>query len=609
MKEATSGSKNYLKRFFTSKTRILVAAFLLIGALIFGFWYSGDTQKKKIPTKPEPTPIYSPVIPEKRVPGQIIVKFRDGVSQSVIQEKLKQYGASVKEVIPGINSTVVTVPEGQEDAILKELSKDPIVKYAEPDYIQSVQFIPNDTFLRNQWGLANTGQVIGGRAGTPNADINALTAWDATRGNGIKVAVIDTGIDTAHPDLAGKVVASRIFMTTTINDRYGHGTHVAGIVAANSHNAQGVSGVCPGCQLLVAKALDDSGQGMTSIIAQAIIWAADNGAQVINLSEGGPTRTQSQQDAIDYAWNKGIVLVAAAGNSNSSTAFYPAASANVLSVGATDNRDRKASFSNFGTWVAVAAPGDAIYSTLPTSSYAMQAKYSTGLTYDYISGTSMSTPFVSGVAALVWTTPYGTSNASVIQRIIETVDPIVGTGQSWKYGRVNAGRAVGVQPTVAVSPTSATPSVFVPSPVCAGSVNNICPTPTPSATPVTPTFTPMPTVNVVATQQPTVEPTVEPTVDPCAGAVSVQDDDDDDDDDKKHKKKSKGEVHRMTDLLLEFLIKLLNILLQLLGGSIVLPGPNTPEPTSAPTPTVEPTVEPAPTEEPGQPEPTVNPCI
>ena len=606
MKEDTPSSKNPLKRFFSSKTRTLSVTALLIAVAFLGFWYSGGIEKEKAPAVPVPTPVYSPVIPEQRVPGQIIVKFRDDVPESVIQEKLKQYDASIKEKISGINTTIITVPEGQEDAILKELSKDPIVKYAEPDYIQSVQFIPNDTFFRNQWGLVNTGQVIEGRAGTPNADINVKFAWDTTRGNGIKVAVIDTGIDTAHPDLAGKVVASRIFTTTQINDRYGHGTHVAGIIAAESHNSQGVSGVCPGCQLLVAKALDDSGRGMTSIIAQAIIWAADNGAQVINLSEGGPTRSQSQQDALDYAWSKGVVLVAAAGNSNSSTVFYPAASANVLSVGATDNRDRKASFSNFGLWVSVTAPGDSIYSTLPVSPYAMQATYASALSYDYISGTSMATPIVAGVAALVWTTPHGTSNASVVQRIIATVDSIPGTGQSWRYGRVNAGRAVGAQPTFTPQPTNAAPTVFVPSPVCAGSVNNICPTPTPTATPITPTFTPMPTVNVVATQQPTIQPTLVPTIDPCVIVVSVQGDDDDDDDDEKHEKKSKGGVHRLTESFLDFLIKLLNIILQLFGGTIITPTPGVPTPTSAPTPIVQPTVAPGPTQGPGV--PTPNPC-
>jgi thermitase len=183
------------------------------------------------------------------------------------------------------------------------------------------------------------------------------------------------------------------------------------------------------------KVLGDNGSGTWSSVANGIIWAADNGARVINLSLGGTSHSTTLENAVNHAWGRGAVIVAAAGNSNTSTLTYPAAYANVIAVGATDQNDARASFSNFGTWVDVAAPGVDILSTTPrvgrTDQYATK------------SGTSMAAPFVAGLAGLVWTTGWGTSNTAVRDRIQATVDPIV-TDQPIG-GRINAARAVGAR--------------------------------------------------------------------------------------------------------------------------------------------------------------------
>jgi thermitase len=467
---------------------ISIAFLFLIGLLFLLFQpKSSQRQQSLLPTQP-------PTKKQEKAQGQILVKFKPSVTDETIASLLTPLHASVQKKIKGIDISVVSVPPGQEDAVLQVLQKNAVVQYAEPDYIQSVQMIPNDTYFANQWGLKNTGQIIGGKQGTAGKDIALTDAWDVTQGNDVRVAVIDTGIDLQHPDLTGKVVGQQVFVTQSISDGFGHGTHTAGIIAANMNNSQGIAGVCPGCKLLIAKALDDTGRSTTSVIATAIIWAADNSAKVINLSEGGSTNAQTQDDAIAYAIGKGSVVVASAGNDSSNQLFYPAALDSVLSVAATDNTDQKSSFSNYGSWVKVAAPGEAIYSTLPTTSFGLQSQESLNLTYDYLSGTSMAAPFVSGLAALVWTTQYGTSNTAVVSRILDTTDKIAGTGTYWSSGRINAAAAVGY----AVTTPTATPTI-TPTPTCPLS---------PTATLITPTIyclgacvTPMVTPTIAGTEE------------------------------------------------------------------------------------------------------------
>lgn len=237
--------------------------------------------------------------------------------------------------------------------------------------------VPNDPYFEKQWAL----QIIG-----------IAEIWRITKGNpDILVAVLDTGIDDNHRDLAGKL-AMIIDLTDdmTPGDSYGHGTHVAGIIAAESDNNIGVAGIAPGSRLMNVKVADDNGRCQPLVVAEAIIWATDHGASIINISVEFDEPTEDLEKAVNYAWNHGVLVIAAAGNHGSQLPTYPAYYQNCIAVAATRENDTLAPLSNTGDWVDVAAPGLNIYSTIPNGGY------------DYKSGTSFATAYVSGLAALLF---------------------------------------------------------------------------------------------------------------------------------------------------------------------------------------------------------------
>ncbi|WP_166397850.1 S8 family peptidase [Rubrobacter marinus] len=271
----------------------------------------------------------------------------------------------------------------------EKIEEEPGVAAVEYDHAREASYTPADPGFPEQWGLKKTG---------------FRSAWDAARGEGVRIAVVDSGVAAGHPDLAGKVVAQRDFVNGdgTADDDFGHGTHVAGIAAARTGNGTGVAGGCPGCELLVAKTMQGR-IGYDSDVAQGIIWAADNGADVINLSLTGPAPSGVLERAVDYAWDKGSVVVAAAGNSGDGTVQYPGAYSNVIAVAAVDRSENRASFSTMGGWVDVAAPGVGVLSTLPGG-------------YGYMNGTSMATPHVAALAGLL--AEEGLSNQQIKHRIV-----------------------------------------------------------------------------------------------------------------------------------------------------------------------------------------------
>ncbi|HSX09375.1 MAG TPA: S8 family serine peptidase [Candidatus Saccharimonadales bacterium] len=432
-----------------------------------------------------------PPVKDHSVDGQIIVKFKPQYSQIQIAYDLKKYQASIKSTIEGINQTIVQVPKGREEEITQKLKNDPYVEQTQRDYTTHAFVIPNDPQFAMQYAFNNTGQAVLGHNGKAKADIEAESAWNTTEGNGVKVAVLDTGVNLNQPDLSGKVVLQKSFLpnVTSVEDGNGHGTHTAGIIAADTNNGIGVSGTCPGCQLLIGKVLDDSGSGTTSEATAGITWAADNGAKVISMSLGTTEANTASMynQAVSYAMSKGAIVVAAAGNDGNSQLNYPAAATGVVSVAATTNNDAKASYSNFGNWVQIAAPGDNILSTGPTHSFQIAPfGYSISSPYYYLSGTSMATPIVAGVAALISTTSFGTSPQAIANRLYATADKIGGTGTDWVHGRLNAAAAVGQKaatPTATPTPTPKN-SLITPTLFCVGgSAQPPCATIPPSGAP------------------------------------------------------------------------------------------------------------------------------
>jgi len=380
----------------------------------------------------------------ERVEGRVLVKFRDGVGRGEAMRQMGRMGR-IEERLEALDVWSLGVPAAAQERLIKILGANPLVEFAEPDYVATVLMTPNDpNFADKQWGFDNIGQTILGVLGKVDADIDGPEAWDVASGAGVRVAVLDTGVDQNHEDISAKVVLQKNFSSSsTVEDFYGHGTHVAGIIAAVTNNEVGVAGGCPQCVILNGKVLGDNGSGAYSAIANGLTWAADNGARVINLSLGGTARSLTLERAVNYAWNKGAVIVAAAGNSGSSSKLYPAAYTKAIAVAATNNLDAKASWSNWGAkWVDVAAPGENIFSTFPNHPFVIGTNYGRSQNYDFASGTSMATPMTVAAVGVVWSSPWGTSNSAVRARIEGKADKIYGTGTYWSAGRVNAAAAV-----------------------------------------------------------------------------------------------------------------------------------------------------------------------
>ncbi len=379
------------------------------------------------------------------IAGQIMVKFRDhGAAAGVLRQHSLREG-------PGIGSTgahLIQVPAGKEPQLIQALNRNPAVEYAEPDEL--VTAATADEYFPRQYALQNNGQAftnttntLSVAAGKTDADVDAVEAWTVTTGSGIKVAVLDSGVASDNNDITPKVVARGNFSNGKAGeDNYGHGTHVAGIVAATANNTIGVAGVCPGCTILDGKVLNDSGIGSSSALANGINWAVSNGAKVINMSLG-VRASRTLETAVNNAWSQGAVLVAAAGNGGGQTKIYPGAYANVIAVAATDNTDAKASFSTYGAgWVDVAAPGVNVFSTFPNHTFVLGTQNNRSFGYDVGNGTSMSAPIVAATAALAWSSHAGATNTSVRANVESTADKISGTGTNWAHGRINANNAV-----------------------------------------------------------------------------------------------------------------------------------------------------------------------
>jgi thermitase len=379
---------------------------------------------------------------------EVIVKYADGITTGQRVGLFERTGvARTLGPVAGVGAKLVRV-NGDAADVAARLNRSRLVNYAEPNYILRVQAIPNDPSFDELYGLNNTGQT----GGAPDADIDAPEGWDAAGlggfppSGGVRIGIVDTGIDQTHPDLIGQTVAcaqsrgpggllSGQIEVGTCPDDTDHGTHVAGTVAALANNGIGGAGVDFAADLVICKALGGPlGTGSTADVANCINWVSSQGAKVISMSLGGGAST-TLKNAVASAWNNGngAVVVAAAGNDGDATLNYPAAYPEVVSVAATDNRDARASFSNANADVEIAAPGVNVLSTVRGGGYAT------------LSGTSMATPHVSAVAGVLRQVFPADSAAAIRSRLDAAVNDLgpAGRDASFGFGRVNLCKAAG----------------------------------------------------------------------------------------------------------------------------------------------------------------------
>ncbi|MBA7512202.1 hypothetical protein ES705_04206 [subsurface metagenome] len=380
------------------------------------------------------------------VAGEILVKFKAEVKKETIDKINEKFGVEIKKKLRIKNTYRLKVPPAKINEMLKKYREDlNNVEYAEPNYIRKAFRTPNDTQMPSQWGITQ---------------IQAPDAWDTETGKAsIVIAILDTGVDYDHEDLSGNMWddgggnCGKDFVNGDNNpdDDHGesHGTHCAGIAAAVTNNSTGIAGVSWKSKIMAVKVLYADGSGTLSDEIDGIDYAANNDADIISMSfgtTGYPIPSDLERDAINDAYSEGCLLVAASGNENQSYVAYPAAYDNVIAVGATNQSDERCDpvdwgagyGSNYGAELDVVAPGHNILSTVQMGTGPL------GSNYDSMGGTSMATPFVSGLAALILSQLGGLAPSDVRRIIEKTADDIwpPGLDQKTGWGRINAYNAL-----------------------------------------------------------------------------------------------------------------------------------------------------------------------
>ena len=360
-----------------------------------------------------------------------------GVNPEAYDSLVRAINASQGKVVNTISirgeviAIVADMPFNVVSSFRWEVQTKNLVRYVEPNMKFKAQFVPNDPYWSLQWGPQK---------------IEADWAWNTTTGShSVIVAVIDSGIDYTHPDVAANyVTGGRDWVNDDEDplDDFGHGTHCAGIIAAVLNNAVGIAGIA-NVSIMAEKGLNASGSGWEDDLANAIIHAVDQGADILSNSWGGYGESYLIHDAVQYAYNYSVLVIAAAGNDAWSRKSIPAAYDEVVAVTATDSYDAPAWFTNFGDWVEVAAPGMDIYSTMPTYHVTLN-DYGYSMNYDYMSGTSMASPHAAGVAALIWSQFPNATRDRVRAQLRYTGDDLgdLGFDEYYGYGRINAKNAV-----------------------------------------------------------------------------------------------------------------------------------------------------------------------
>ena len=437
-------------------------AFLLLQQAMFASIFAQDGGAAPAVTRRTPS------FDVPYVNDEVVVKYSPRASANAVQQSLTAADARTVDVaaLAPLGVKILKVPAGKVREVVTQLNQSPAVEFAEPNYlVQVADTLPNDPGWGSQYGPTH---------------IQAPQAWDITTGSSsVVIAVIDSGVDLGHPDLAAKIWSNPgetgggkqtngrdddndgyvddwrgwDFVNGDNNpqDDHGHGTHVAGIAAAASNNGVGIAGVAWGARVMPLKVLNSGGGGSNSNVAAAMTWAANHGAKVINLSLGAASPSAVMEDAVNYAYFKGVTVVAAAGNQNTLGVLYPAAYDHAIAVASTDASNNRSSFSNYGPEIDLAAPGSNIYSTY----------WNGGSTYATLSGTSMATPHVVGVAALLAGQP-GFDTPDKIRMAMETTALDLGDSgwdQLYGFGLVQAHDALLFDPST-ITPTPPPPGSY-----------------------------------------------------------------------------------------------------------------------------------------------------
>ncbi|MES2960114.1 MAG: S8 family serine peptidase [Pseudomonadota bacterium] len=385
------------------------------------------------------------------IQGRVLVMPRAGLSDAELGKILKVHGGQARR-IGNSDLHVVELPaNASEKAVAAQLAHNPHLKFAELDQIVAPAFVPNDPYYGSAWHLSK---------------LNTAAAWETAQGSGVTIAILDTGVDSAHPDLASRIVPGWNFYDNNSNtsDVNGHGTAVAGAAAAASNNSAGVASVAGQAKIMPVRIASPTAYASWSTLAEGITYAADKGARIANISYSGMSGSATVQSAAQYMKNKGGLVFVAAGNSGTSQSVAPTTT--MIVVSATDSTDKKTSWSNYGSFVSLSSPGINIYST------------SRGGGYGLFWGTSLATPVSAGVAALVMSAKPSLSGAQVESLLFSTAVDLGTAGRDtyFGHGRVNAGAAVqAALGTATVTADTTAPSVSISAPLGSSTVSGLVP--------------------------------------------------------------------------------------------------------------------------------------
>jgi hypothetical protein len=380
--------------------------------------------------------------------GRILIMPRAGLPEKELARILGEHGGKGRKIGQS-NLYIVDLPgNASEKAVAARLAHHPAFKFAEIDQEVEPALIPNDPYYGSAWHLPK---------------ISAPSAWDSSQGDGVTIAILDSGVDSGHPDLATKLVPGWNFYNNnnSTSDVYGHGTKVAGAAAAAGNNSVGVASVAAQSKIMPLRITDLSGMGYWSMIAQGLVYAADQGARVANVSFLGLSDSSTVRNAAQYMKDKGGLVIVSGGNTGALQSY--AVTTSMIAVSATDGNDARTSWSSYGNYIALAAPGAGIWTT------------TWGGGYGAVSGTSFSSPVTAGVVALMMGAKPALPNTQIESLLYSTAVDLGTPGRDpyYGYGRVNAAAAVQAAASAVVAGDTQVPAVSITSPVSGASVSGL----------------------------------------------------------------------------------------------------------------------------------------